>query len=155
MKNKTYIITFHSFVDLITNSSTVIFTQATDKTVESFHELVNTYFELTNQPTKSKDIFKVRLVRDKTCQEEEEEEEAIENGGAELERYNRKIEVVGVRLISDSHSALTENLDETNMDIDLLIEEIDKNFDYSGVKGFLAKIATYKDSFLEEASAEY
>lgn len=154
MKNKTYIFTFHSFVDLITNSSTVIFTQATDKTIKSFHELVNEYLKLANSTKTSEDIFRVRLVREKTWREQENEEEAMENGGEELERYSRKIEVVGGKLISDSKTALTENLDR-EVDIELHIEEIDENFDYTGVNSFLSKVTSYTNSFENEAEAEY
>ncbi len=54
---KTYIIHIHSFVDLITNSSTEIYIQATDKTVASIKEIINNILEMGGSDATCDDLF--------------------------------------------------------------------------------------------------
>ena len=54
------VIPFHSFVDFITNSSTEVFVEATDKTVQAVHAVVNELLK-SHTDDKSEDIFDVQL----------------------------------------------------------------------------------------------
>ena len=59
-----YTITFklHSFVDLITNSSSEVFVCATDKTISTLHEVINHILKASNQPQlKSEQLFDIKL----------------------------------------------------------------------------------------------
>lgn len=51
----------HSFVDLITNSSTEIYIEATEKTVESIKALVNIILNLGGSTTTCDDLFTIEL----------------------------------------------------------------------------------------------
>ena len=54
-------IKIHSFVDLITNSSSEIFVQANDKTIESIKEIVNNLLGIANSELKFDDLFTAHL----------------------------------------------------------------------------------------------
>ena len=45
MSKQIYIIKIHSFVDVITNSSTEIYIQATERTIEQIKVLINSILE--------------------------------------------------------------------------------------------------------------
>ena len=51
----------HSFVDLITNSSTEIYIEATDKTIESVKQLVNNILSLGGSSQTCDDLFTIEL----------------------------------------------------------------------------------------------
>jgi len=51
----------HSFVDLITNSSTEIYIEATDKTVESIKGIVDNILKLGGSNLKCDDLFTIEL----------------------------------------------------------------------------------------------
>lgn len=51
------IIPIHSFVDLITNSSTETYIQSTDKTVEMVKNLVNAILDASGSPYTCDDLF--------------------------------------------------------------------------------------------------
>jgi len=57
-----YIIRVHSFVDLITNSSTEIFVSANDKSAETVQAVIDNILALGGSVTKAKDLFTVELV---------------------------------------------------------------------------------------------
>jgi hypothetical protein len=54
-------ISVHSFVDLITNSSTEVFIQSTDKTVAGIKNIVNALLEVANSELEFDDLFDVKL----------------------------------------------------------------------------------------------
>ena len=56
-----YIIPVHSFVDLITNSSTEIYIQATTKTVESVKEIINNLLKVNGSGYTADDLFEISL----------------------------------------------------------------------------------------------
>ncbi len=56
-----YIIPVHSFVDLITNSSTEIYIQATTKTVESVKEIINNLLKVNSSGYTADDLFEISL----------------------------------------------------------------------------------------------
>lgn len=56
-----YIIPIHSFVDLITNSSTEIYIQATTKTVESVKEIINNLLKVNGSSYTADDLFEISL----------------------------------------------------------------------------------------------
>ena len=51
----------HSFVDLITNSSSELFICPTDKTVEAVYDIVDEILKNTGSSAKAKDVVSVRL----------------------------------------------------------------------------------------------
>lgn len=53
----------HSFVDIITNSSTVIYTKQ-EKSEKAFHEMVNEFFKSFDVKVKSEDLFKTGIFCD-------------------------------------------------------------------------------------------
>jgi len=56
-----YTIPMHSFVDLITNSSTEIYIEASDKTIESIKALVDNILKLGGSDLKCDDLFTIEL----------------------------------------------------------------------------------------------
>lgn len=54
-------ITVHSFVDLITNSSTEIYIQATQKTIESITKLVDNILTVAGSTFKCEDLFDITI----------------------------------------------------------------------------------------------
>ena len=51
----------HSFIDIITNSSTEIYVSATDKTVECVYELLNKFLIANKSAYSASDVFNVIL----------------------------------------------------------------------------------------------
>lgn len=58
---KTLIIPVHSFVDVITNSSSEIFVSASKQTVKAIENIVDHILALGGSSEKSKDLFKIEL----------------------------------------------------------------------------------------------
>ena len=59
---RTLILPIHSFVDLITNSSSEVFVCATEKTISTIHDAVNHLLKLnSNSNLKSEDLFDIKL----------------------------------------------------------------------------------------------
>lgn len=52
----------HSIVDVITNSSTVIYTQATEATVKSFRNMINAILDIAGSEIRADDLFIFRLI---------------------------------------------------------------------------------------------
>lgn len=59
----------HSFVDLITNSSTEIYIEATEKTIESIKALVDNILKLGNSKLTCDDLFTIELNPDEVAEE--------------------------------------------------------------------------------------
>jgi len=59
--NKKYTIKIHSFVDLITNSSTEIYIEATEKTIQSIKEIIDNILLLGNSDYTCDDLFDIEL----------------------------------------------------------------------------------------------
>ena len=59
--NKKYTIKIHSFIDLITNSSTEIYIEASDKTVQTVKDIVNNILKLGNSDITCDDLFEITL----------------------------------------------------------------------------------------------
>ena len=60
----TYLIRIHSFVDLITNSSTELFISANDKSAETVRAVIDNILSLGGSTLKANDLFKIELVVD-------------------------------------------------------------------------------------------
>jgi len=83
LKNK-YVLTIHSFVDLITNSSTEIYVAAGDKTVKAVKEIINNILALAKSDLTCDDLFTVEIDYQKYYddyggEDYEEEDEYTEN----------------------------------------------------------------------------
>ena len=52
----------HSFIDIITNSSSEIYVQASSRTIDSVHKLVNAILSMGNSQVKSEDLFEMELI---------------------------------------------------------------------------------------------
>lgn len=61
---KKLIINTHSFVDVITNSSTEIFVTTHDKSVEMIKSIIDTFLEAAGSDKKADDICKVYIKKD-------------------------------------------------------------------------------------------
>lgn len=59
---KTLLIPIHSFVDLITNSSSETFVNATEKSVDTVKDLVNGMLKLSASSLTCDDLFKIEIV---------------------------------------------------------------------------------------------
>ena len=70
IQNK-YIIRLHSFVDIITNSSTEIYIEATDKTIESLKNIINSILKMGNSTLTADDLFTIELDPDDIKETEE------------------------------------------------------------------------------------
>ena len=58
---KTITIEVHSFIDIITNSSTELFIKATEKTINNIETLINSILMIAKSPLKCDDIFLLTL----------------------------------------------------------------------------------------------
>ncbi len=58
---RTITLKVHSFIDIITNSSTEIFIQATDKTIRNIKQLIDTILIIGGSNMKCDDIFDMKL----------------------------------------------------------------------------------------------
>lgn len=56
-----YKIKIHSFIDLITNSSTEIYIQASEKTIQSVTEIINNILEMGGSNLRAQDLFIISL----------------------------------------------------------------------------------------------
>lgn len=60
----------HSFIDIITNSSTEIYVSATDNTVNAVYNLLETILISHNSPYRVHEVFNVYLIEDECCSDE-------------------------------------------------------------------------------------
>lgn len=56
-----HIFRIHSVVDVITNSSTVIYTQATESTIKAFKDLTNALLKIAGSDANADDLFEFSL----------------------------------------------------------------------------------------------
>jgi hypothetical protein len=66
-------IPFHSFVDVITNSSTQIYVKAGDNTIKALKELVDNILKSGNSQATSDDLFEISLAELDEYQQERED----------------------------------------------------------------------------------
>lgn len=69
---KKYIITIHSFVDLITNSSTELYIEATQRTIDTIKEIINNLLSLGGNSYTADNLFTIELNPDDIKRYEEE-----------------------------------------------------------------------------------
>ena len=65
----------HSFIDIITNSSTEIYVQASEHTIKNIKSLVDSILSIGGSPLKCDDIFIMKLVSDREEDEDDEDED--------------------------------------------------------------------------------
>jgi hypothetical protein len=65
MLNEKYTFTVHSFVDLITNSSTEIYIEATSKTIESLQQLIDRILIMGKSELRCEDLFTIEIDKEK------------------------------------------------------------------------------------------
>ena len=70
---KTITLKIHSFIDIITNSSTEIFIQATDKTIKNIKQLINSILTIGGSKMTSDDMFEISLKAENPYGDEYEE----------------------------------------------------------------------------------
>lgn len=56
---------YHSFVDLITNSSSVVYVNATESTVQAIKDVVNSILKLSNSKLTADDLFEFKIYSEK------------------------------------------------------------------------------------------
>lgn len=61
---RVYNVQFHSMVDLITNSSSVVYVTANADAVDRIHELVDALLAIGGSELKSKDLFNIGIIPD-------------------------------------------------------------------------------------------
>ena len=66
-------IRIHSFVDIITNSSSEIFVEANEKTIENVKNLVNSLLALAGSQSTCDDLFEMELVNRNNVEEDDED----------------------------------------------------------------------------------
>jgi hypothetical protein len=92
------VIPIHSFVDLITNSSTEIFVEANAETVKTVKALVNELLKIAASELKADDLFNFELKTSCDCTEgytekdfQEEYEQTFEEHNEDCERRQTKM----------------------------------------------------------------
>lgn len=110
----------HSFIDIITNSSTEIYIQASESTITSIKSLVNSLLSIGGSTLKCDDIFVMRLVSDREDDGdddgEEEENDYDEDYTNVAVSVNPIIEGDAAKTASKILSNLTDlfNIDSSN-----------------------------------------
>jgi hypothetical protein len=66
---KIYVIHVHSFIDLITNSSTEIYIQASDKTVAAIKQVIDGILVAGGSAKRCADLFEVSLDKDRLLED--------------------------------------------------------------------------------------
>jgi len=67
MMGKIIRIPIHSFVDVITNSSTTIFVQVHDNTIQYAKDLINAFLEMAKSDKTADDLFEFKVVPNSAC----------------------------------------------------------------------------------------
>ena len=70
---RNYIIKIHSFIDLITNSSTEIFVEANQNTIKSVKSVIDNILKLAGSNFTADDLFEFSLVLPEVYDEEKDE----------------------------------------------------------------------------------
>ena len=107
----------HSFVDLITNSSTEIYISATDKTIESIEKLVDNILSMGHSEYKCRDLFEISIDIEGFCQDYDYEyrenkdetpeqflQREIENSGYDNHRCTR------IKVIPKTEDAISKDV---------------------------------------------
>ena len=68
-------IKIHSFIDIITNSSTEIYVQATQQTVKNLISLIDSVLAIGGSPLKCSDVFLITLSSNNDEDENDDEED--------------------------------------------------------------------------------
>ncbi len=79
------ILRVHSVVDIITNSSSEIYVEATEHTVKNVKELVDNLFALTGSQLKCDDVFDIKLKNTNASDDDEDESESYEGEYPEVD----------------------------------------------------------------------
>jgi hypothetical protein len=82
---KSIVINFHSFVDLITNSSSETYITASDKTISAVKDIIKLFLEAANIATPVDELFDVKLV----CTDYSDDDKEIEREGESEYRPSR------------------------------------------------------------------
>lgn len=69
---KSLTIKAHSIVDVITNSSTVIYTQAKEGSIETVKEIINSLLKLGGSDKTSDDLFDIKITSEELIDEQKE-----------------------------------------------------------------------------------
>ncbi len=77
MKNNEIRIPVHSIIDVITNSSTEIYTYAKDSAKEFAYEALNEILKIAGSDKKAEDLFDVSIVTEESSWRDEPESEII------------------------------------------------------------------------------
>lgn len=80
MLKEKYSFPVHSFVDLITNSSTEIYIEATEKTVKAVKDLINKLLLAAGSAVKCDDLFTVEIDKEKYQDRYDEKYEDYDSG---------------------------------------------------------------------------
>lgn len=113
----------HSFIDIITNSSTEIYVQASEHTISNIKSLVNSILSIGGSTLKCDDLFIMKLVSDSDDDYDDDDEDDDEDDEYDDEYYsnvsvsvNPIIEGENVKIASGILSNLTGlfNIDATN-----------------------------------------
>ena len=68
-------INIHSFIDIITNSSTEIFIQATEQTVKNLKSLIDSILAIGGSTLKCNDVFEMKLKKDNPYDDYDDEDD--------------------------------------------------------------------------------
>jgi hypothetical protein len=123
----------HSIIDVITNSSTEIFTFANNDAVEKAYEMLNEILKISNSDKKAEDLFNIRIVPDISqidnyiCKIEDiEEAESIFNSEKIINMFKEYFSLSNKkedwRIKSDYRKKMYEALIEENL-WKVLVEE--------------------------------
>lgn len=132
---KNYIIKIHSFVDLITNSSSEIFVRANDKTIETIKQLINGLLKMANSELTADDLFEFKLIissyyddNDKMYKnidpDSNEGKEILQNSDESGRGVNVKI-IVKPKIMGDENSELVAKI-LSNLTSLFVIAEMDQ-----------------------------
>ena len=78
------ILRVHSVIDVITNSSSEIYVEATQHTIKNVKELVDNLFKLTGSTIKCDDVFDISLKNLRDTEDEDEDEDEDEYAQVDL-----------------------------------------------------------------------
>lgn len=131
-----YKIKIHSFVDLITNSSTEIYIRASDKSIETLKKIIDNLLELGESKYKADDLFDFSLKLDELLLDDYITKKMIENHGEDV-------------YIKCSGEQITKFIEEIVENVPKYIEnDIIKNMDWDTSGEIYIKAKSKNDSEL-------
>ncbi len=125
------IVPVHSFVDVITNSSSEIFVSATDSTVAAAKEIVNNVLSSGGSLAKCDDLFKVSLlyhVRYYDDGEEDTVEKEFDNEADAAKFRSENADKFGGDYDAEWNDLVIEAIDPTNEDAKKAAESLSSFF---------------------------